>query len=719
MTKKIIALFLLFACLLPCLLLPLSAAEAELVLRDFSKSSVDTDLIGSNYKNKLGLEQKIENVEDIAELFPVKDGADASILEIMEVGYSTSQKEKSPITLYVWIYIPDPDFNPKSASNKITLADAFTKNPLGETAQPKAEKWTADSYNQYTLSHIGTSTSGTVHKFTVSGFDASGCISAGQRKYNVSRFDLHYKGKSTADNYKEGRSYIFTGSGKDLECTADGLRVLEIDNLHQTTFLYDNYEDGDIKSGIDRQTAISTVYFSIPAKYEAKYDELFSIKCDYDRYRSTPMITTVDEALYKELSQWILKRLNTDVSKEKPKFSLYGLAYGYYNAGLGMDNYYYDISYNHYADDLSSDAYGNRWDLNEWSKAAISTIDPLFWLFGYRYSKDGPWDANLSDAYVPYQAVLQLYESYVKAGYSTEFIDLALNGLIRANRSGEYGHHTEIITREKNFDDVLQGYEYSSAFDKWLDAIYKQLKETEGIEGINAIQKLYSWTLADIEKSALDENYSLKEYFAKNYLINESDYSDFISFARQETALGNTVVVFHFASSVYEKRAVAVYDGSNNLYLDKAYMSTQDIFLNFTIIEMTFGDKSERTIIPVSAPNINITGGTDPGAGKGVSDLINESDLLQQILGILMLILTIVGLALIIWGASVLLKPIFAVGEGIGRSADNARLRRELKKDRQNPPPGSTINVYIDGKKVKTKTDKPKKKPKGRKGKKR
>ena len=590
------------------------------------------------------------------------------------------------------------------------------KEPLGEATQPNADKWTADSYNQYNLSHVGESSNGAIHKFTVSGFDASDCISAGQRKYNVSRFDLHYAEQSTATNYKEGRSYIFTGSGKNLKSEADGLEVIYIDNLQQTTFRYDNLVDN---GEVQRETQISTVYFSIPAEYEAKYDELFSIKCDYDRYRSMPMIVTVEEGLFKEYAQWILKRLNSDGLNERPDSSLYLLHSNNYvhdTPNTGHFDYIYDWSYNARVEEDSDRL------IHLGANSPSRVINSLFWLFCFK-GEDGKWgNDNINDAYVLYQDVLRYYDNYVKAGYSTEFIDLALNGLIQANRSGDYGHHIETILASDNYDEQLKGFQYSSWWKQFLAFVDGEMKETESIENVSCIQKLYPRTLEKIETDSVINGYSLKEYFAKNYLINGNDCSDFLSFARQEAALGNTVVVFHFASSVYEVYdAVSYHTGITGQGVEGrtgwggVYACTQDLFLNFTIIEMTFGNEYEQTVIPVNAPNINISGGTSPGQGDGLGDVVRDSGLLDQILGILMLILTILGFAFIVWGLSIVLKPILAVGEAAGRRADSARLRREIKRDQQNPPPGSTINVYIDGKKAKTKVDK----LKNKKGKKR
>ena len=101
MKKRIFCFLLALISLLSVLILPLSAAGSVTTeLRDFAKTKVDDDLIGSTYKKtSLSPGVKIENASDIVVTFPKEDGGEPSIIEVMEVGYSASKGAYSAITL--------------------------------------------------------------------------------------------------------------------------------------------------------------------------------------------------------------------------------------------------------------------------------------------------------------------------------------------------------------------------------------------------------------------------------------------------------------------------------------------------------------------------------------------------------------------------------------------------------------------------------------------
>ncbi len=693
MTRKLLSLFLVLACLLPCMILPLSAAGST-GLKDFSTTTVDADLIGTKYKNKLGAETRIKDAEDINELFPAKSGGEASILEVMEMGYSSTAGSGSSITLYVWVYIPDTTLNVDSEYNMITLADKYDTDPLDEGKTQTADRWTAEEYNRYTIDHVGTSSGGTVHKFAVKGFNAAGCIYSGQRRYNISRLDLHYAGEAEARNYTHGRTYICTGTHTDgtYKAAVDGLDVIQITDLYQTTFRYNNLED---EGEIQRATQINSVYFSIPKEYEEKYDQLFSIRYDCFRYRSTPMIVTVDEDLVNDYINYASGTADMDSA-------IYGVTD--MNSKWGVTTAYYDYSFNA----TSTDSLKNS-AVEMVANSDAQALDWLFWFFPFVGEDQTYGNDDIDDAYVRAEYVLARYQQYVDKGLSTNFLYLVKNGLIQNTVGSDvYGHHADTIFAADTEDEFLGGYEYSSGFSKIWDAFFGSLKDDESIEGVNAIQKIYKSDYLGFIKTADDAD------ICKKYLVDKADVESFKEFCGKQVAMNRTVVVLHFASSIYEVMPAFVFSGENRYCeFNTAYMATQDIFLNFSIIEFTFGDEYEQTVIPVNAPNINISGGITPG-GSLTSSVPRDDNGLS----IILIILAIIGAILLIWGISVLLKPVTALGNAAARNADNARLRRSLEKDRKSTgnANGSNINIYIDGKKSRTYTDKPKPKKTNTKG---
>ena len=72
---------------------------------------------------------------------------------------------------------------------------------------------------------------------------------------------------------------------------------------------------------------------------------------------------------------------------------------------------------------------------------------------------------------------------------------------------------------------------------------------------------------------------------------------------------GEVLVLFRFAVTDYFAETGYVYIASGEdkgLHYDQAYMAQESVFLNFDIIQLTFNDSGDMTVIPVVSYPIDI-----------------------------------------------------------------------------------------------------------------
>ena len=120
--KKFLCLLLAVLSFVSVFALPLSAAgvtpqQTEIV--DFSKTTVEDDLIGSTFTSALGISQKIKNADDIKSIYPKLPLGDPHVISVVESGYDAAQGSASDVNLYVYVYDPTASCVIKSESNSM------------------------------------------------------------------------------------------------------------------------------------------------------------------------------------------------------------------------------------------------------------------------------------------------------------------------------------------------------------------------------------------------------------------------------------------------------------------------------------------------------------------------------------------------------------------------------------------------------------------------
>ena len=607
--RKILALFLALLCIVPMIALPLSAAGATtetVYVRDLSKTTVDQDLIGSFYRSADGAERKIETADEIAYAFPAAQSGQPQVISVVEMGYEAAKSIHSSVDLYVYVYTPQKSTHYAKSINLCLNFDMQKVDGEGQSDDPN--DWNETTYNPHSLQLAGVSSNGTVKKYRIADLDISANTFKGVRRYDIST--LTYLSRST--NRKEivnvEQSYVMRGehSYGDYSTTTKGFDVLLIDDLRQTHFRYRNQQDENML------TQINSVYFAIPDDKVAEWGNLFSIKSSWYRERTTPIVVTNYEDLYNDFAPHIGKNLTQDGIKVDRSIFLAD----YTLQQNGANSYDYVWFYNEHA----NDSYFNH---------DADSTNILWWLFYNEVEELADANVQTADMISRFQKYCDDISKYLEDDESPRDHAIMENWNVvqsyedaKAETGYDYGFVTETIKAENLLDGSLQGYEHKNGFHKfWADFVGKNYDE-EDLQDIHSIQMLDANAVKELVVADKDD-------ISKKYLIADNDIKSFVNFCVEANANDMTPVVMHFAVSDYfvsspcggwAATGTSAFVGYTRKFVfewrevakNECYIAKEDLFLDFTMIEMKFKKGTVFTTIPVNTQPMDIVSGTDP-----------------------------------------------------------------------------------------------------------
>ena len=232
------------------------------------------------------------------------------------------------------------------------------------------------------------------------------------------------------------------------------------------------------------------------------------------------------------------------------------------------------------------------------ARTSDEIADALYFLF---YANDLYVSVNEISNYVKnYDASHENGELDFLGGISADLFDL------------EKSKPNDATVIELDVDnDKFDLLSYNETHDFWdqvgdyglWDALFGRVPDDESIVAIDPI------VIVDEADLTLG-----KAELCEKYMINESDYEEFISYANAHKN-GSKIVLFRYRVSDYESYDVRIYEGTGmSGKTDCAYMFRQSIDLEFDIISLTFNKDGNYTVIPVVADPINVIGSGDPPA---------------------------------------------------------------------------------------------------------
>ena len=257
--------------------------------------------------------------------YPFRSGQQPSILNFVEFGYSFRANMRDNYALYLYVYNPGAlRIKETAEQNKVQMAVAYDAD--GNPSR----------YEKFSLVFCSASTGdykGLFYKFRIAdrkidGKSLAERVLSGERRYDVSGFELVSGNNRNATEYKVGGSYRFTGYAtglgpdKDapdtLTCHVTELETLALDVRH--TYFRTNVSS----LGKDHYNEVNTVWFSVPEYIYEEYGYLQKIRAEWWEYKTKYMTVTSNKAFYDALLPYV----GTDVGDYSSSVPV-SLGYGY------------------------------------------------------------------------------------------------------------------------------------------------------------------------------------------------------------------------------------------------------------------------------------------------------------------------------------------------------------------------------------------------------
>jgi len=268
--------------------------------------------------------------------------------------------------------------------------------------------------------------------------------------------------------------------------------------------------------------------------------------------------------------------------------------------------------------------------------------------------------------------------------------DLFEDGLSAERAAVDYIGN-DIHHKQFNFDaneefDMLNYDDSNSGWQKFFNALFgfKPSDIDQSYKGISPIHIVTDDDMAqpDIAKNLLIDgrDESLQEF--------RDFYNESVRDKDKDGKPDNKVVLLRFAQTDFMRLPVMAYNNHTGTNLDKdygksTYVVQESVFYNFDILELTFNDKGDYTVIPVVNDPIDIFNDIELPKydnGLGILEIILMVLALIVLLVVLMPILPYI-VQLVVWLILLPFRAIAAIFKGISKAA-----KKKPKGTGQIPP---------------------------------
>lgn len=498
-----------------------------------------------------------------------------------------------------------------------------------------AVSWDGDKatdYEKFNMKLISKSSNGQYLKFKVidhySETDAISMqtrmalmqVNESKRIYEITSFELREKGANKTTDYSFGCKAIFTGY--DAGCAPSGTnsstktitykaaKTLSLD-VHQCY-----WRTQTSSKGVGYRNQINAAYFSVPNEVWNKYNELYSIKCEWEEYRTTPMIITDDTTLYDALSRYV--GVTIEPHDKNVGYTLGDLRGSYGNSTL---IFRYDYAYN------------IKETRNYWTNTYVFVERPINRLGWVLHSAE---EIKLDNECVSAEDILNYYKDYEQDhpwSKVTREEALFSDEVDEGRKAGYQQVTVNLDGTDENGNPMfpLDNYDLThSRWDKFWDYTlfngglsFKSVNTGETYDWFTPIEvfrKGDSLTNKIINaKSDADYEYIMTQHF----FANKEMAKEFAEYVKKAIASDETVVLFRYAETDYYSATLS----ESPAIEGHSLVSWQTVFLNFDVIQLGFRDETQQIkIVPVASGTEDFVSGSvqSPNTTESDSDLVYE-----------------------------------------------------------------------------------------------
>lgn len=581
--------------------------------------------------------------EDYILKFPEIPGAEPKLNSFVEYSYSDNAfTRNASYGLYLYIYNPSrTKYSTKTGASVVNMATAYNSegNPSEYSLLPlKVCGYTTGKYDKL------------FYKFRIMNVEkvlnnaVAQEANNGKRRYDIATIQLK-SDSGVSEAMKKGVSKTFyysgyaqgCGKGAENESTLNvEIKELETVNLEVK---HANYRTGDYYDYVCDE--INTVYFSVPEKFFESYGALQKIKASWYEYKTNPIFITSDSGAFSALMNYRNKDIGEHTTMDELAWRvLWEESSATVVGPTGLKdkiNIFYK-AYNGAVEKLNHEDESKGWGLVE----TTEHVTRLDWLFLRDYNGD------VNDYKVTSTEMLEYMQSYTNSFPSQEKVagkyaeDLFAESIdadrlaLLENPQAQRGYIEQEIDAGET-QNLLVKKEQSKWDEFWHGAKY----EETGIAPIVVLTK------NDMTGLNADS-------FAKKYYIGDTDKTRVFNDIKAMLNKGERAVLFRFAVTDYYLSQArydeagdrsGIFDGKIDMSDKDGYVAQETMFLDFTIITLTFRKDSVDTVIPCVAKPIDIINGIDTfpedDYNKPGNDGWGLRDILEFFLGIIVLLFVV------------------------------------------------------------------------------
>ncbi len=542
------------------------------------------------------------------------------VINVVEFCYSFDPDRQQNYGLYLYVYNPNrQNIDTESAQNQVSIATAYNSNPVTEDSKPT-------DYEFYKLQFCSASEGdykNLFYKFKV--IDHKGAqdgktmlerVNSNARRYDIAEIQLLKKGAQNAVGYPLSGAYAvgvnttesygtfyFKGYAKGFGAdeTADStlsVSYAKLDTI-ELSLNHTYWRSQTSSLGKNHQNQVDTVYFAVPNRYFEQYGKLQRIKAEWYEYKTKDLIVTSNSDFYNTAKQYIGQ---TTPDNED-------------DWGYSLIEPWNDTSHSISGSTLIDSAVWH-WNRKKTVNMCRESCPILYYLFLTNdISSFDPYKSSTATGGIKgtelYSRMLKVSEKL--GGEKIEAKDGKLISAIFEDDIDESRkRNDELGTIKKGYS--CYDFDAELSIDRWQswkdgdpsfwdnylnygfwNSIFKDIPNEEGKEVqpiVDLKERDFSGTSADI---------------SENLMVNQNDVSALQEYYNKNKD-DNHVIAFRFAVTDYYSAPIDIIDndGIDSTIYSQAYRAKQSVFFDFNIIQLTFNDNGEYTVIPVVSNPIDI-----------------------------------------------------------------------------------------------------------------
>ena len=625
-------------------------------------------LIGDVKMDRTNVMDDLESATVDGEPFDFRDYAfdessETNVFAFAEYCYSFYGNMQGNYGLYVYVHNPRGlTFNLQSTSNSIQLRAGSQEHSV-----------------KYTLLYLNScereNYEGLFLKFKVmlaaeQKADIFDSLNSAERVYEVAEIELVSADTGEAQAYPVSTKYYFSGYaagyGSDPEAGYTlSMRSEQADTLSLTPHPTAYRPEGTNGKSDYTQDSLHSVYFAVPNDFIDLYGEMSAVHARWLDAVLKPILVTGNQDAYNAIRKYLGQNIGT--FDDALNYHYYGDLLVQGNSLGGFQEWLYGFGFNARVSSLTGILFydGDQRFVSDdgsvvWENSKEGyDVETLYYMFNAGDGIDSADNYTVSSE----ELLSELKKSkdvyggeLVNDKYSRAIFESVAEAFTEVNidRDTEYALTSETISQT------------------WWEKLWGN-SHVESSEVFDGIQAIYA---VDPENDLMGTEYTISE----RLYISEGDVQDLKDFCNARENEDCTVYLFRYQTSDYISQEATLHSGSNVFDFKEvdtnAYFFQETVNLDFDIIDVTFSNGMQETVVPVVMTPIDVVPSATPPVHTESDQDQNWLKWLFMALGIIVLLVILMPIIpyiakAIVWVISLPFKAVAAIVDAVKKRRRN------------------------------------------------